>query len=101
VHELSVCQALLRQVTDIAMDRGAGVVDTLRSKRDRSVALSPTCWPVHWILRAGAARPPSIAVIESPAVSFAAPVAAWSRQRRRIASCAPCVANFAHASWQG
>jgi len=27
VHELSVCQALLRQVNDIAMDSGAGAVE--------------------------------------------------------------------------
>ncbi len=27
MHELSVCQALLKQVTDIAMDRGGGVVE--------------------------------------------------------------------------
>jgi hydrogenase nickel incorporation protein HypA/HybF len=70
VHELSVCQALLRQVTDIAMDRGAGVVEHITIEAGPLSGIEPDLLArAFGILRAGSrATAQALLSIESPAV---------------------------------
>jgi hydrogenase nickel incorporation protein HypA/HybF len=71
VHELSVCQALLLQVTDIAMNRGASAVQRI------TIEVGPLCGvePVllaraFEVLRVGSCAAQAVLSIESPALSI-------------------------------
>ena len=70
VHELSVCQALLRQVTDIAMERGAGVVEHITIEAGPLSGVEPDLLAhAFGILRASScATAQALLSIESPAV---------------------------------
>jgi hydrogenase nickel incorporation protein HypA/HybF len=70
VHELSVCQALLRQVTDIAMDRGADVVEHITIEAGPLSGIEPALLArAFGILRASSrATAQALLSIESPAV---------------------------------
>jgi hydrogenase nickel incorporation protein HypA/HybF len=70
VHELSVCQALLRQVTDIAMERGAAVVAHITIEAGPLSGVEPALLArAFGILRASSsATAEALLSIESPAV---------------------------------
>lgn len=70
MHELSVCQALLRQVTDIAMDRGADVVEHITIEAGPLSGVEPALLArAFGILRASSvATARALLSIESPAV---------------------------------
>ena len=70
MHELSVCQALLRQVTDIAMDRGADVVEHITIEAGPLSGVEPALLVrAFGILRASSrATAQALLSIESPAV---------------------------------
>jgi hydrogenase nickel incorporation protein HypA/HybF len=71
VHELSVCQALLRQVAEIAADRGASSVERI------TIELGPLCGvdpallaSAFAVLRAGGCAAQAALSIESTAVTI-------------------------------
>jgi len=70
VHELSVCQALLRQVTDIAMERGCRVVEHITIEAGPLSGVEPVLLASAFeILRASSfATAQALLSIESPAV---------------------------------
>jgi hydrogenase nickel incorporation protein HypA/HybF len=72
VHELSVCQALLRQVTDIAMDRGADVVEHITIEAGPLSGVEPALLASAFeILRASSlATAQALLSIETPAVTI-------------------------------
>ena len=72
MHELSVCQALLRQVTDIAMDRGADVVEHITIEAGPLSGVEPALLVrAFGILRASSrATAQALLSIESPAVTI-------------------------------
>ena len=72
MHELSVCQALLRQVTDIAMERGAAVVEHIIIEAGPLSGVEPALLArAFGILRAsGCATAQALLSIESPAVTI-------------------------------
>ncbi len=70
MHELSVCQALLRQVTDIAMARGAAVVVHITIEAGPLCGVEPALFDRAFaILRASSSMTAeALLSIESPAV---------------------------------
>jgi hydrogenase nickel incorporation protein HypA/HybF len=69
VHELSVCQALLAQVTDIAIDRGATAVGKITIEVGPLSGIEPALLASAFeTLRAGSRAAQAVLSIESPAV---------------------------------
>jgi hydrogenase nickel incorporation protein HypA/HybF len=69
VHELSVCQALLTQVTDIAMNRGASAVKRITVEVGPLSGIEPALLASAFeILRTGSYAAQAALSIESPAV---------------------------------
>jgi hydrogenase nickel incorporation protein HypA/HybF len=71
VHELSVCQALLTQVTDIAMKRGASAVQRIAIEVGPLSGVEPTLLARAFeALCVGSCAAHAVLSIESPAVSI-------------------------------
>jgi hydrogenase nickel incorporation protein HypB len=71
VHELSVCQALLKQVTDIAMNRGASAVQRIAIEVGPLCGVEPALLARAFeALRVGSCAAQAVLSIESPAVSI-------------------------------
>jgi hydrogenase nickel incorporation protein HypA/HybF len=70
VHELSVCQALLKQVTEIAIGRGAGAVERIIIEAGPLSGVEPALLARAFeVLRAGSCATAQASLsIESPAV---------------------------------
>ena len=72
MHELSVCQALLTQVTDIAMDRGASaVVQRIAIEVGPLSGVEPALLERAFeVLRVGSCAAHAVLSIESPEISI-------------------------------
>jgi hydrogenase nickel incorporation protein HypA/HybF len=71
VHELSVCQALLRQVAEIATSRGASAVDRITIEVGPLSGIEPELLAGAFaILRAGSCAAQALLSIESTTVSI-------------------------------
>jgi hydrogenase nickel incorporation protein HypA/HybF len=69
VHELSVCQALLAQVTDIAMDRGASAVQRIAIEVGPLSGIEPDLLASAFeVLRTGSCAAEAVLSIDSPTV---------------------------------
>jgi hydrogenase nickel incorporation protein HypA/HybF len=92
MHELSVCQALLKQVADIAMDRGASAVKRITIEVGPLSGIEPALLANAFrILRAGSCAARAVLSIESPAVSIrCTSCGAESRTQPNRLVCALC-----------
>jgi hydrogenase nickel incorporation protein HypA/HybF len=90
VHELSVCQALLRQVTDIAMERGAAVVEHVTIEAGPLSGVEPALLAHAFaILRASScATAQALLSIESPVVMIRC--TSCSLESRAAPNCLVC-----------
>jgi len=71
LHELSVCQALLAQVTEIAIDRGADVVARIVIEVGPLSGVEPTLLARAFaVVRAGSCAADAALMIESPGVTI-------------------------------
>jgi hydrogenase nickel incorporation protein HypA/HybF len=71
MHELSVCQALLTQVTDIAMDHGASAVQRIAIEVGPLCGVEPALLARAFeVLRVGSCAAQAVLSIESPTVSI-------------------------------
>jgi hydrogenase nickel incorporation protein HypA/HybF len=71
VHELSVCQALLLQVADIAMNRGTSIVRRITIEVGPLSGVEPALLASAFaVLRAGGCAAQALLSIETPAVTI-------------------------------
>jgi hydrogenase nickel incorporation protein HypA/HybF len=71
VHELSVCQDLLRQVADIAADRGANVIERITIEVGPLSGVEPGLLASAFaVVRAGGCAAQAALLIESTAVTI-------------------------------
>jgi len=71
VHELSVCQALLTQVTTIAMSRGASAVQRIAIEVGPLCGVEPALLVRAFeVLRIGSCAAQAVLSIESPPISI-------------------------------
>jgi hydrogenase nickel incorporation protein HypA/HybF len=71
LHELSVCQALLTQVIEIAANRGADAVERIVIEVGPLSGVEPTLLARAFeVLRAGSCAADAVLSIESPAVTI-------------------------------
>jgi hydrogenase nickel incorporation protein HypA/HybF len=92
VHELSVCQALLKQVADIAMDRGACAVKRITIEVGPLSGIEPALLASAFrILRTGSCAARAVLCIESPPVGIrCSGCGAHSRTEPNRLVCATC-----------
>ncbi|MGO9930252.1 MAG: hydrogenase maturation nickel metallochaperone HypA [Steroidobacteraceae bacterium] len=70
MHELSICQALLAQVTDIANDRGAHAVQRIVIEIGPLAGVEPTLLErAFWFARAGSCAADAVLSIETTGVT--------------------------------
>ena len=71
MHELSVCQALLRQVTDIAVDCGGGVIEGIAIEVGPLSGIEPALLATAFeALRLGSCAAQAVLSIETPPVTI-------------------------------
>jgi hydrogenase nickel incorporation protein HypA/HybF len=92
VHELSICQALLRQVTQVAEGRGAGVVESITIEVGPLCGVEPALLATAFgILRAGGCAAQAALVIEETGVTVGCTsCGAQSQAAPNRLTCAAC-----------
>jgi hydrogenase nickel incorporation protein HypA/HybF len=92
VHELSVCQALLTQVADIAADRGACVVERISIEVGPLSGVEPALLASAFaIVRAGSCAAEALLLIESTPVTISCVgCGAQSKPKPNRLVCAVC-----------
>jgi hydrogenase nickel incorporation protein HypA/HybF len=71
LHELSVCQALLTQVREIALDRGAAVVERIVIEAGPLSGVDPALLERAFaVMRAGSCAAQAVLSIETPGVTI-------------------------------
>ncbi len=100
MHELSVCQALLRQVAEIAKGRGASAVERITIEVGPLCGIEPELLASAFaVLRAGGCAAQAALLIESTTVTVSClELRGAIADRRRIGWCVWYAAGSAHAS---
>jgi hydrogenase nickel incorporation protein HypA/HybF len=92
VHELSVCQALLAQVTEIAIDRGAGSVARIHVEVGPLCGVEPALLASAFeVVRAGSCAAAATLLIETTVITISClSCGAESRTRPNRLLCTAC-----------
>jgi hydrogenase nickel incorporation protein HypA/HybF len=92
VHELSVCQALLRQVAQLVQSRGASVVESITVEVGPLCGIEPMLLAnAFWIMRAGSCAAQAALFIEETSVTVGCvSCGAQSQTAPNRLTCAAC-----------